>query len=187
MVMRRGPDNKAGKAGAGGRVSVGIRQTRPFDRPEREVAVTLLRTGDVMRHAVESALRPWGVSPEQYNVLRILRGAGDGLPTLEIAERMVARSPNITRLIDKMAAKGLAERHAVERDRRVVRISVTERGRSLLADLDQAVEAMLAKLGALQPARLRSLVKLLDAVRERLAVPTAREGLGAGRPKGEGR
>jgi DNA-binding MarR family transcriptional regulator len=185
--MTRGKD-KAGRDGAGGgRVSVEIRQTRPFDRPEREVAVTLLRTGDVMRHAVESALRPWGVSPEQYNVLRILRGAGDGLPTLEIAERMVARSPNITRLVDKMAAKGLAERHVVESDRRVVRISVTKRGRGLLAELDEAVEAMLTKLAALEPVRLRSLVKLLDAVRERLAVPTAREGIGAGKQKGQAR
>jgi len=185
--MTRGNDKAGRGAAAGGRVSAEIRQTRPFDRPEREVAVTLLRTGDVMRHAIESALRPWGVSPEQYNVLRILRGAPDGLPTLEIAERMVARSPNITRLIDKMAAKGFAERHAVDNDRRVIRISVTERGRGLLAELDQGVEATLAKLAALPPARLRSLVKLLDAVRQHLAVPTVREGMGTANQKGMAR
>jgi len=160
-----------------GKISEEIRQTRPFEHPEREAAVTMLRTGDVMRHAVESALRPWGVSPEQYNVLRILRGAGEqGLPTLEIANRMVARSPNITRLIDKMAAKGLAERHPGQNDRRVVRISASARGRSLLEDLDQAIEAMLAKLTPIEPGRLKTLVVLLDAVRELLAIPTAREG-----------
>jgi DNA-binding MarR family transcriptional regulator len=177
---------RAGRAGEqGGRISAEIRQKRPFTRPERELAVTLLRTGDVMRHAVESALRPWGVSPEQYNVLRILRGAEEqGLPTLEIAERMVARSPNITRLIDKMAAKGLAERHTVESDRRVVRISVTPRGRGLLMELDEAVESMLAKLGAIEPGRLRALVGLLDVVREKLAVPTAREAMGANPQRG---
>jgi len=172
-------------AGAGGSVSAEIQQTRPFTCPKRELAVTLLRTGDVMRHAVESALRPWGISPEQYNVLRILRGADEhGLPTLEIAERMVARSPNITRLVDKMAAKGLAERHAGESDRRVVRISVTPRGRRLLEELDEAIEAMLAKLNVIEPARLRALVGLLDTVREKLAVPTAREGLGANTQRG---
>jgi DNA-binding MarR family transcriptional regulator len=161
-----------------GRVSAEIRQNRPFASPEREAAVTLQRTADVMRHAVESALRPWGVSPEQYNVLRILRGAAaEGLPTLEIAERMVARSPNITRLIDKMAAHGLAERHAVESDRRVVRISATARGRSLLGELDEALDAMLSKLSPIKSNDLRTLVTLLDAVRERLAIPTARESL----------
>jgi len=160
-----------------GTISEEIRQTRPFEHPEREASVTLLRTGDVMRHAVESALRPWGVSPEQYNAMRILRGAGDqGLPTLEIANRMVARSPNITRLIDKMAAKGLAERHPGQNDRRVVRISVSARGRSLLEELDQAIEAMLAKLTPIGPGRLKTLVVLLDTVRELLAIPTAREG-----------
>jgi len=172
------PGKKAASGRAVGRISAEIRQTRPFASPERELAVTLLRTGDVLRHAVESALRPWGVSPEQYNVLRILRGADDkGVPTLEIAERMVARSPNITRLIDKMAAKGLAERHPGQSDRRVVRISATARGRSLLEELDQAIEAMLAKLTSLGPSRLRALVAQLDAVRERLAIPTAREGV----------
>ena len=104
-----------------GKVSDEIKQERPFDRPEREVAVTLLRTGEVLRHAVESVLRPWDVSPEQYNVLRILHGAKEGgHPALEIARRMIARSPNITRMIDKMVAKGLTNRERVDSDRRVV-------------------------------------------------------------------
>ena len=87
------------------------------------MAVTLMRTSDVLHHAVEHALRPWGVSPEQYNVLRILQSAGaEGLPTLEIADRMIARAPNVTRLIDKMIEKGLARRERCGLDRRVVRI-----------------------------------------------------------------
>src|SRR5262245_28370656 len=177
---------RKGGVGRGvGRISGEIRQARPFASVEREASATLLRTGDVLHHAVESALRPWGVSPEQYNVLRILRGAeGQGLPTLEIAQRMLARSPNITRLIDKMAAKGLAERHAQPADRRVVRIAATTRGRSLLAELDGAVEGVLAKLSAIEPERLETLVTLLDAVRERLAIPTAREGLQRTQEKG---
>ncbi|HET7293564.1 MAG TPA: MarR family transcriptional regulator [Vicinamibacteria bacterium] len=156
-----------------------IRQTRPFSSPARQLAVTLMRTGEVMRHAVESALRPRGVSPEQYNVLRILRGAeAPGVPCLEIAQRMIARSPNITRMMDKMVAKGLARRQRVEGDRRVVLISITADGRRLLGDLDGAVEAVLGRLSSMKPAQLAELVALLDEVRERLATPTARESAG---------
>jgi DNA-binding MarR family transcriptional regulator len=158
-----------------GKVSDEIRQGRPFDSLPREVTVTLLRTSDVLRHAIEAAFRQWGVSPEQYNVLRILRGAGEaGLPTLEIAERMLARSPNITRLIDKMAEKGLAERRAVAGDRRVVRVVATAEARALLAELDDALDETLSKLSSMPGARLKDLVVLLDAVRERLVVPTVR-------------
>lgn len=159
-----------------GRISAEIQQSRPFDSLAREMAVTLLRTGDVLRHAVEHALRPFGASQEQFNVLHILRGAGEeGLPTLDIAQRMVSRSPNITRLVDKMVAKGLAERHTVAHDRRVVRITNTPEGLALLARLDEAIDVLLSRLGALEPGVMKTLVKHLDAVRGRLAVPTARE------------
>lgn len=159
-----------------GRIVAEIRQSRPFSSVEREVAVTLLRTGDVVRHAVECALRPWGISPEQYNVLRILRGAGEeGLPTLEIAERMLARSPNVTRLLDKMVESGLAERKPMPGDRRVVRVAGTAKGRSVTSELDEATAGVLAKLSSMEPAQLRTLVTLLDAVRERLATETVRE------------
>jgi len=163
-------------APAVGRVSAEIHQARPFASLEREVAVTLLRTGDVLHHAVDIALRPLGASQEQYNVLRILRGASaDGLPTLEIAQRMIARSPNITRLVDKLTAKGLAQRNAVAGDRRVVRITATAKGLELLEELDAAIDGMLSRLGTLDPGQMKTLVKLLDAARQRLAVPTARE------------
>jgi DNA-binding MarR family transcriptional regulator len=158
------------------KVSEEIRQRVPFSSLEREAAVTLLKTGDVLRHAIESTLRPWGVSPEQYNVLRILRGAGEeGLPTLEIADRMLARSPNITRLVDKMVEKGLAERRARGEDRRVVRVVGTDKARALLAELDAATEESLGKLSSMPRAHLRELVALLDEIRDRLAVPTVRE------------
>ena len=167
-----------------GRIAEELRQTRPFATPEREVAVSLLRTSDVLHHAVDSSLRASGISPEQYNVLRILRGAGEeGLRTLEIAERMVGRSPNITRLVDKMTGKGLARRLAGDGDRRVVRVCATARGRELLAQLDTVVDGALAPLAGLPLADLRTLAGLLDEVRGRLAVPTVREGTRA-RSKG---
>jgi DNA-binding MarR family transcriptional regulator len=173
------------KRPAGGRVAGEIRQTRPFAQPDRELAVTLLRTSDVLHHAVESALRPWGVSPEQYNVMRILQGAGpEGLPTLEIADRMIARAPNVTRLIDKMVDKGLARRERSQGDRRVVRISATAESSRLLADLNEAVDALLdARLGGLRVRDLKSLTAQLDEVRARLTVPTAREAVGGRTPR----
>jgi len=176
-MTTRAHDARKERAGRG-RVAEEIRQNRPFESPEREMAVTLLRTGDTLHHAVESVLRRWEVSPEQYNVLRILRGAErDGLPTLEIAERMIARSPNITRMTDKMVLKGLAERRRVEGDRRVVRIRTTAAGRKVLAELDRAVDRLLTRLRSMKATELRTLVALLDSVRECLAVPTAREGM----------
>jgi DNA-binding MarR family transcriptional regulator len=172
------------KRPAGGRVVGEIRQTRPFVQPDREMAVTLLRTSDVLHHAVECALRPWGVSPEQYNVMRILQGvAPRGLPTLEIADRMIARAPNVTRLIDKMVEKGLARRERCQDDRRVVRISATADSSKLLAEMNAAVDALLsARLGGLSARDLKGLTAQLDEVRARLTVPTAREAAGAVKP-----
>ncbi len=159
-----------------GKIAGEIGQTKPFGRLEQEVAVTLLRTGDVLRHAIEAALRPRGVSPEQYNVLRILRSARDkGHPTLEIAQRMISRSPNITRMIDKLIAKGLARRERAEDDRRVVRIRITPKGLEVLARADKAAEGVLDKIGCLKDRQMESLVDLLDCVREHLAVRTVRE------------
>lgn len=154
-----------------------LRQARPFTQPDREMAVTLMRTSDVLHHAVESALRPWGVSPEQYNVLRILQGAGpEGLPTLEIADRMIARAPNVTRLIDKMVEKGLARRERSEEDRRVVLIASAPGAAALLREMNAAVDALLdSRLGGISAKALKSLTAQLDDVRARLAVPTARE------------
>src|SRR5262245_37608673 len=116
-----------------------IRQKRPFARPEHELAVVLLRTGDVLHHSVDRALAPWGLSNEQYNALRILRGAGEaGHPTLEISRRLVSRSPNITRLLDKLIAKGLARRERDAADRRQAVIHITPKGSELLGRCDGA-------------------------------------------------
>jgi DNA-binding MarR family transcriptional regulator len=155
-----------------------LKQAGPFERTEEAALVTLLRTAEVARHALEAALRPWAVSPEQYNVLRILRGAREtGHPTLEIAQRMIARCPNITRMLDKLLAKGLVRRHRDGGDRRVVRIKIAERGLDLLGRCDKAVRGMLDKVGCLRKGEMESLIEGLDRLRERLAVPTVRESL----------
>lgn len=159
-----------------------LKQARPFGRADELALVTLLRTAEVARHALEAALRPWGVSPEQYNVLRILRGARDtGHPTLEIAQRMIARCPNITRMLDKLIAKGLVRRERPGGDRRVVLIKITAKGLDLLGRCDGAVRGMLDKLGCLRKGQMEALVEHLDRLREHLAVPTVRESIGRGR------
>ena len=158
-----------------------IRQTRPFRSPGHEAAVGLLRTADHLRRLLASTLEPHGVTGQQYNVLRILRGAGEpGLPTLEIAERMIEQAPGITRLLDRLEAKGWVERWRCKDDRRQVLCRISAPGLALLADLDEPVarvdESCVA--GLTRPEQ-RQLVALLDTVRswhspERdLAEPTA--------------
>ena len=96
-----------------------IQQRRPFQSARQEAALGLLKTVDLLRLHLSSVLEPFGVTDQQYNVLRILRGAGkDGLPTLAIAERMIERAPGITRLIDRLEKKGLVRRVRDPHDRR---------------------------------------------------------------------
>lgn len=158
-----------------------IQQQRRFERPEQEAVVTLLRTADVLRHALDRALAPWRISPEQYNVLRILRGAKEaGHPTLAVAERMISRSPNITRLLDKLVARGLATRRRDAGDRRVATVAITDEGRTLLRHLDGEVGRVLERASCLSTAQIRSLVSMLDLVRQQLAVLTRKEALSLG-------
>lgn len=144
-----------------------IRQTRPFRSPAHAAAVALMLTADMMRRRVERLLEPYGITAQQFNVLRILRGAGEkGLPTLTIAERMIEQTPGITRLIDRLEAKGLVKRERCLTDRRQVFCLISEPGRKLLERLDQPVarfdEEIMARLGQADQKRLRA---LLDEVR----------------------
>ncbi|HZJ72423.1 MAG TPA: MarR family transcriptional regulator, partial [Planctomycetota bacterium] len=96
-----------------------IRQTRPFPSVEAEAVVGLMRTADVVKRGLARVVEPRGLTLQQYNVLRILRGAGpEGLPTLEIAGRMIEQAPGVTRLLDRLEAKNLVQRARCPRDRR---------------------------------------------------------------------
>lgn len=155
-----------------------LRQTRPFDTSSAEVTVSLIRTADLVRRAVSAVVEPHGLTLQQYNVLRILRGAGRrGLPTLDIAERMVEQTPGITRLIDRLEAKKLVARVRCKTDRRQVFCHITEAGRKLLADLDQPLrEAEEAALSPLAERQRTQLLNLLDLTRNglRAAIAAAR-------------
>lgn len=146
-----------------------IKQKKPFASKAQETAVTLLRTADVMRRLLDVVLADRDITGQQYNVLRILRGAGErGLPTLDIAERMIEETPGITRLIDRLEAKKLVSRERCTVDRRRVYCRITAAGLSLLDAADAPLrEALEASVGSLRKQDLATLVDLLDRVRER--------------------
>lgn len=145
-----------------------IRQTRPFASLEQEAFLNLGRTWAVLDHSMAEALKPHGITPTQYNVLRILRGAGGGgLCRSEIMERMIARVPDATRLLDRMESAGLIERERSTEDRRFVTTRITAKGRQVLAALDDAVAALHRRqFAALDEAGLRRLIELLGLARE---------------------
>ena len=152
-----------------GRIQKKTGQKRSFRRLEDEAFVNLLRTADALMQGVAAALKPAGLSPAQYNVLRVLRGAGrDGLACREIGERMIAKDPDITRLLDRLEERDLISRTRDRADRRVITTRITDKGLRILKDLDKPVEELHVKqLGHLGEQRLRSLVDLLEAARAR--------------------
>ena len=153
-----------------------IKQDKPEHRHGQVAVITIFRTADVIHHAVERSLAAFGLSTEQFNVLRILRGAGEaGLPTLEISSRMLSRSPNITRLLDKLIAKKLARRSRPKEDRRVVIVSATPQGLELLAHLDGVVDNVFNNFPSTTNAEMKTLVDVLDRIREHMAVKTTAE------------
>ncbi len=152
-----------------------IHQVRPFQSPGHETVVTLLRTAAVLERHVTVVIEESQLTPAQYNVLRILRGAGaEGLPTLAIRDRLVDLSPGITRLIDRLAAADLVTRDRDTDDRRQVTVRITPTGLVLLKKLDAPVDAAeRAVVTPLTSAEQRTLVRLLDVVRRGMADPAS--------------
>jgi DNA-binding MarR family transcriptional regulator len=145
-----------------------LKQNKPFPSKGQEAAVALLRTADVLRRLIGAVVEPEDITTQQYNVLRILRGAGEaGLPTLEIADRMIETTPGITRLIDRLETKKLVSRERCLTDRRQVFCRITAAGIKLVSKLDVPIlEATDTALGILKKTELTSLIDLLDRTRE---------------------
>jgi DNA-binding MarR family transcriptional regulator len=145
-----------------------IQQHKPFESLEQEALLNVLRTADVLMQRLTAVLKPFNLSHSQYNVLRILRGAGaDGLACQEVAERMITRDPDITRLLDRLEARGLVTRTRDQKDRRVVVARITPEGERLLEALDQPIaEVDRQPLQHLGKQRLRTLIQLLELARE---------------------
>lgn len=149
------------------RIQQEIKQNRPFGTRAQEATISLMRTADLVRRAVAEIVEPYGITPQQYNVLRILRGAGaDGLPTLEIAERMIEEAPGITRLIDRLETKRLVLRVRCDKDRRRIFCRITREGLALLEKLDAPIRAADSlALGSMTSKELTQLISLLDRAR----------------------
>jgi DNA-binding MarR family transcriptional regulator len=158
-------------------VQTELRQTRPFRSAEEEAAVGLMLTAERLRRQVTETVEPRGITHQQYNVLRILRGSHPGnLPTLEIGNRMIESTPGITRLLDRLEAKGLVRRDRCRDDRRQVLCSITPRGLELLAVLDEPMRAALVgAFRGLGASEVRRLSKLLDKVRAGVGPPAPPE------------
>jgi DNA-binding MarR family transcriptional regulator len=135
--------------------------------------VRLLSTADKIRTFFETLVAPFDITGQQYNVLRILRGAEpEGLPTLTIAERMIERTPGITRMIDRLAGKGLVGREIRPQDRRCVHCRITEKGLNLLNLLDDPVEEFNRNaFRGLRPAEMEQLIALLAKAQQAHEAP----------------
>lgn len=154
---------------ASGRLQGELKKRKPFEMLEQEATLGVARTADRFNLCFARLFREYGLTPSQYNVLRILRGEGQPLPILEVADRMIANVPGITGLIDRLERLGLVARERSTEDRRVVFVAITPAGLGLLDQLDEPEKALHKRLvGHLSPEELRDLIRLLDKARQGL-------------------
>jgi DNA-binding MarR family transcriptional regulator len=146
-----------------------IKKAKPFDVREQEAFLNLARTWDVLSGEMAvSVFKPAGLTPAQYNVLRILRGAGGALACGEIGARMIAREPDMTRLLDRLETRGLVARSREANDRRVVSVRITSAALKALEALDpQVLAAHRKQLGHMTKKELEQLIALLEKARRR--------------------
>ncbi len=138
-----------------------------FRSREQRTTLGLLRTADAIRRHYTQVIEPHGITLQQYNVLRILRGAGrEGLPTLTVGERMIEQTPGVTRLVDRLEGKKLVDRVPCARDRRKVFCRITAQGLALLLELDDPINrADSQAVSVLDGGDMDSLIEMLDRVR----------------------
>src|SRR6201993_2179430 len=140
------------------------------DCPEEATFLELLRTTDLLSRGLVRIMKTEDLSPTQYNVLRILRGAPEGLACGEIANRMITRDPDVTRLLDRLEKRELISRCREPKDRRTVMARIPPQGLKLLGRLDEPVQAAHRKqLGHLGRERLRALTEMLHAARAQVS------------------
>jgi DNA-binding MarR family transcriptional regulator len=165
-----------------------IKQTRPFRSSAEEVVVSILRTAAVVQRNLAQVVEAQGITIQQYNVLRILRGAGDaGLPTLAIRDRMVEEAAGITRLLDKLESAGYVVRERSTPDRRQVLCHITAKGVSLIEALDKPMDLANQRSGSmLDDSERLQLVELLGAVRAACSGDASQRDRGVVAPRDSG-
>lgn len=153
-----------------GRLQEEIQQTRPFDSAQEEAFLNLQRTGNALFQSLTRFLKPYKLTPTQYNVLRILRGAHPQTLTCgDIGDRLVTPDPDVTRLLDRLEKRGLVSRSRDTGDRRVVRGAITDEGLELLGRLDDPLPKFVEELlGHLEADELETLIRLLEKAREQV-------------------
>ena len=148
-----------------------IKQTRPFTSRQEEAALNVLRTADALKRGFDLLLKRHGITSTQYNVLRILRGAGTaGLHCNGIAERMITAEPDVTRLLMRMEKLGLLVRRRDSKDRRVVTVTVSRARAPIVAELEQPLKKLQEQQFSLMSEEdLATLIEGLEKVRESIA------------------
>ena len=143
-----------------------IAQASPFSSVEEEAFLNLMRTSDCLQRAFQQKIRGFGLTSTQYNVLRILRGAGPGGRTCgEIGERLIAREPDVTRLLERLEKAGFLARTRDTSDRRVVVTRITPAGLKLLSELDKPMRELDGLLKPIGEKKIEKMLKLLDELR----------------------
>jgi DNA-binding MarR family transcriptional regulator len=149
-----------------GKIQQELRQGKPFRQVEEEAALNIIRTADAFHQQIADVLKEAGLSPTQYNILRILRGSPDGLCCKEVGERLIARDPDITRIMDRLEKRKLIVRERAKEDRRFVTARLTDDGLKMVNDLDKPVENLQGKLlHHMSKAKLAALIELLEEAR----------------------
>ena len=150
-----------------GRLQQEIKQSKPIRLLEEEASLNLVRTADLLSQRLTDLLKPYNLSGTQYNVLRILRGAGqEGVSCKDVGNRLITRDPDITRLMDRLETRGLIYRDRAKEDRRVVIHKLTADGLAMVNALDEPVEsAHQTAMGHMTKSKLRDLIALLEELR----------------------
>ena len=163
-------------ASSTGKLQQELKKKKPFDSPEQEAILNILRTNDQFQNRFGRLLREFGMTSSQYNVLRILRGEGQPMPCLEIASRMIQVVPAMTGLLDRLEKQGLVGRERCTEDRRIVYVTLTDKASRLLGSMDERVmNEHRALIGHLSRAELKELSRLLEKARESAALVDSSE------------
>ena len=152
-----------------GQLQQELKKKQPFESPEQEAILNILRTNDRFQNSFGRLFREYGLTASQYNVLRILRGEGKPMPCLEVADRMIQVVPAITGLIDRLEKQELVSRKRCTEDRRVVYIEITKKALGLLKKMDEPLTELHRRLvGHLSRSELKELSRLLEKARTSL-------------------
>jgi DNA-binding MarR family transcriptional regulator len=147
-----------------------LKKKGPFESIEQESMLSILRTSDLLENRLARLLREYELTPSQYNAMRIMRGEGEPMPCLEVAERMIQVAPAITRVVDQLVSRGLVNKKQSEEDRRIFLVGLTKSGTRLLNKLDSPIQRLhQTLLGHVSRTDLKSLNAVLESAREGIA------------------